>query len=137
LNKLHLTRFDYKNKKTQIKNFYTLTDEAPLLATYSFYLLYKHLQELLTLKLKLETFLYGRILSNFQNFDRRAKTGDSLLELGQLATTPEANIIKLPNVSASVPQLKQPLLSCNHMVTYQTFQKNLKTMRKNDTSQIF
>jgi isocitrate dehydrogenase len=96
---------------------------TPLLATYSFYLLYKHLQELLTLKLKLETFLYGRILSNFQNFDRRAKTGDSLLELGQL-TTPEANIIKLPNVSASVPQLKQPLLSCNHMVTtYQTFRR--------------
>jgi monomeric isocitrate dehydrogenase len=53
----------------------------------------------------------------FSEFFRRAKTGDSLLELGQLATTPEANIIKLPNVSASVPQLKQPLLSCNHMVT--------------------
>jgi isocitrate dehydrogenase len=98
---------------------------TPLLATYSFLPIVQAFTG--TSDIEIETrdiSLAGRILSNFQNFDRRAKTGDSLLELGQLATTPEANIIKLPNVSASVPQLKQPLLSCNHMVTtYQTFRR--------------
>ena len=51
--------------------------------------------------------LAGRILANFpENLTDSQKTGDALSELGQLATTPEANIIKLPNISASVPQLK-------------------------------
>ena len=52
--------------------------------------------------------LAGRILSNFPEFlNEDQKIGDALSELGQLATTPEANIIKLPNISASVPQLKE------------------------------
>jgi hypothetical protein len=69
LNKLHLTRFDYKKIKndTEIKIFYTLTDEAPLLATYSFYLLYKHLQEL-DIEIETRDILAGRILSNFPEF---------------------------------------------------------------------
>ena len=51
--------------------------------------------------------LAGRILANFpENLTAEQKIGDALTELGQLATTPEANIIKLPNISASVPQLK-------------------------------
>ena len=110
MNKLHLTRFDYKNKKMTQKSkiFYTLTDEAPLLATYSFLPIVQAFTG--TSDIEIETrdiSLAGRILSNFPEFlTEEQKTGDSLLELGQLATTPEANIIKLPNVSASVPQLK-------------------------------
>ncbi|MFV5688291.1 NADP-dependent isocitrate dehydrogenase [Flavobacterium sp. ZT3R25] len=90
------------------KIFYTLTDEAPLLATYSFLPIVQAFTS--TSDIEIETrdiSLAARILANFPEFlTEDQKTGDALLELGQLATTPEANIIKLPNVSASVPQLK-------------------------------
>ena len=90
------------------KIFYTLTDEAPLLATYSFLPIVQAFTS--TSNIEIETrdiSLAGRILSNFPEFLKDdQKTGDALGELGKLATTPEANIIKLPNVSASVPQLK-------------------------------
>ncbi|WP_426065332.1 NADP-dependent isocitrate dehydrogenase [Flavobacterium sp. DSP2-3-1] len=90
------------------KIFYTLTDEAPLLATHSFLPIVKAFTA--TSDIEIETrdiSLAARILSNFPEFlTEDQKTGDALLELGQLATTPEANIIKLPNVSASFPQLK-------------------------------
>lgn len=90
------------------KIFYTLTDEAPLLATYSFLPIVQAFTA--TSDIEIETrdiSLAARILANFPEFlTEDQKTGDALIELGQLATTPEANIIKLPNVSASVPQLK-------------------------------
>jgi isocitrate dehydrogenase len=90
------------------KIFYTLTDEAPLLATYSFLPIVQAFTS--TSDIEIETrdiSLAARILSNFPEFLKEdQKTGDALSELGKLATTPEANIIKLPNVSASVPQLK-------------------------------
>ncbi|WP_268845936.1 NADP-dependent isocitrate dehydrogenase [Flavobacterium aestivum] len=90
------------------KIFYTLTDEAPLLATYSFLPIVQAFTS--TSDIEIETrdiSLAGRILSNFPEFLKDdQKTGDALSELGKLATTPEANIIKLPNISASVPQLK-------------------------------
>lgn len=90
------------------KIFYTLTDEAPLLATYSFLPIVQAFTS--TSNIEIETrdiSLAGRILSNFPEFLKdNQKTADALGELGKLATTPEANIIKLPNVSASVPQLK-------------------------------
>jgi isocitrate dehydrogenase len=93
---------------TKSKIFYTLTDEAPLLATYSFLPIVKAFTA--TSNIEIETrdiSLAGRILANFPEFlKEEQKVGDALSELGQLATTPEANIIKLPNVSASVPQLK-------------------------------
>ena len=96
---------------TKSKIFYTLTDEAPLLATYSFLPIVKAFTG--TSNIEIETrdiSLAGRILSNFSEFLKdNQKTGDALLELGNLATTPEANIIKLPNVSASVPQLKEAI----------------------------
>jgi isocitrate dehydrogenase len=101
---------DYKNKKMTQKSkiFYTLTDEAPLLATYSFLPIVQAFTG--TAAIEIETrdiSLAGRIIANFPEFLTDAqKTNDALAELGQLATTPEANIIKLPNVSASVPQLK-------------------------------
>jgi isocitrate dehydrogenase len=90
------------------KIFYTLTDEAPLLATYSFLPIVQAFTS--TSDIEIETrdiSLAARILSNFPEFLKEdQKTADALLELGKLATAPEANIIKLPNVSASVPQLK-------------------------------
>ncbi len=93
---------------TKSKIFYTLTDEAPLLATYSFLPIVQAFTA--TSDIEIETrdiSLAGRILSNFPEFlKENQKVGDALSELGQLANTPEANIIKLPNVSASMPQLK-------------------------------
>ena len=93
---------------TKSKIFYTLTDEAPLLATYSFLPIVQAFTS--TADIEIETrdiSLAGRILANFPEFlTQDQKAEDSLSELGKLATTPEANIIKLPNVSASVPQLK-------------------------------
>ncbi len=93
---------------TKSKIFYTLTDEAPLLATYSFLPIVQAFTA--TSDIEIETrdiSLASRILANFPEFLKEdQKVGDSLSELGQLANTPEANIIKLPNVSASVPQLK-------------------------------
>ncbi|MBF7090980.1 NADP-dependent isocitrate dehydrogenase [Flavobacterium sp. ALJ2] len=90
------------------KIVYTLTDEAPLLATYSFLPIVQEFTA--TAGIAIETrdiSLVSRILSNFPEYlTDSQKTRDALAELGQLATKPEANIIKLPNISASVPQLK-------------------------------
>ena len=90
------------------KIFYTLTDEAPLLATYSFLPIVQAFTASSDIEIETRDIsLAGRILANFPEFLKEdQKTSDALLELGKLATTPEANIIKLPNVSASVPQLK-------------------------------
>ncbi|QNP41946.1 NADP-dependent isocitrate dehydrogenase [Lysobacter solisilvae (ex Woo and Kim 2020)] len=89
------------------KILYTLTDEAPFLATAS--LLPIVAAYTATAGIAVETrdiSLAGRILSHFPDFLRdEQKIADDLAELGQLATTPAANIIKLPNISASVPQL--------------------------------
>lgn len=89
------------------KIIYTLTDEAPMLATYSFLPIVKAFTA--TSGIEVETrdiSLAGRILANFTEYLKDdQKIGDALAELGQLANTPEANIIKLPNISASIPQL--------------------------------
>jgi len=93
------------------KIFYTITDEAPMLATHSFLPIIKVFTK--TANIEVETrdiSLAGRILSNFPEYLKdNQKVADNLAELGQLATTPEANIIKLPNVSASIPQLKEAI----------------------------
>ena len=93
------------------KIFYTITDEAPMLATHSFLPIIKAFTK--TANIDVETrdiSLAGRILSNFPEYLKDdQKVADNLAELGQLATTPEANIIKLPNVSASIPQLKEAI----------------------------
>lgn len=90
------------------KIVYTLTDEAPLLATYSFLPIVEAFTATAGIEIETEDIsVAARILANFPEFlteDQKVK--DSLAELGKLATAPEANIIKLPNVSASVPQLK-------------------------------
>ena len=93
------------------KIFYTITDEAPMLATHSFLPIIKAFTK--TANIEVETrdiSLAGRVLSNFPEYLKdNQKVADNLAELGQLATTPEANIIKLPNVSASIPQLKEAI----------------------------
>ncbi|WP_413997619.1 NADP-dependent isocitrate dehydrogenase [Flavobacterium sp. W1B] len=90
------------------KIVYTLTDEAPLLATYSFLPIVQAFTATAGIEIETEDIsLAARILANFPEFlDTDQKVKDSLAELGKLATSPEANIIKLPNISASVPQLK-------------------------------
>ena len=90
------------------KIYYTITDEAPMLATHSFLPIVQAFTAPAAIQVETRDIsLAGRILANFpENLTESQKIGDALTELGQLATTPEANIIKLPNISASVPQLK-------------------------------
>ncbi|MCE2594836.1 NADP-dependent isocitrate dehydrogenase [Motilimonas cestriensis] len=93
--------------KPTSKIIYTITDEAPALATYSFLPIVKAFTE--AGKIAVETkdiSLAGRIIANFpENLTEAQRQSDALTELGELAKTPEANMIKLPNISASVPQL--------------------------------
>ncbi|KRF05191.1 isocitrate dehydrogenase [Arthrobacter sp. Soil782] len=90
------------------KIIYTHTDEAPMLATYSFLPIIEAFAS--TAGVEVETrdiSLAGRIIATFGDYlTEEQRIGDALSELGELATKPEANIIKLPNISASVPQLK-------------------------------
>lgn len=90
------------------KIIYTLTDEAPALATYSLLPIVQAFTKAASLAVETRDIsLAGRILANFPDtLKPEQKQKDDLAELGQLAKTPQANIIKLPNVSASVPQLK-------------------------------
>ncbi|PRD48254.1 NADP-dependent isocitrate dehydrogenase [Sphingobacterium haloxyli] len=90
------------------KIIYTKTDEAPLLATYSFLPIVQAFAKTADIEVELRDIsLAGRILANFSEYlAPEQKVSDALAELGQLATKPEANIIKLPNISASIPQLK-------------------------------
>lgn len=90
------------------KIIYTHTDEAPMLATYSFLPIVEAFAS--TAGVEVETrdiSLAGRIIAVFGDYlTPEQQIGDALAELGELAKTPEANIIKLPNISASIPQLK-------------------------------
>jgi len=90
------------------KILWTKTDEAPALATYSFLPIVQAFAKTADIDIEIKDIsLAGRILANvseFLNEDQRVP--DTLSELGAIAMTPEANIIKLPNISASIPQLK-------------------------------
>lgn len=90
------------------KIIYTKTDEAPALATYSFLPIVKAYTSAAQVSVETRDIsLAGRILAHFSDIlSDEQKVGDALAELGDLAKSPEANIIKLPNISASVPQLK-------------------------------
>ncbi len=90
------------------KIVYTRTDEAPALATYSFLPIVQKFTEAANIQIETKDIsLASRILSNFpEKLTDKQKQADALAELGQLAQKPEANIIKLPNISASIPQLK-------------------------------
>ncbi len=93
------------------KIYYTLTDEAPMLATHSFLSIVKAFTKTAAIEIAVpDISLSGRILANFPEFLKEdQKVGDALSELGQLATQPDANIIKLPNISASAPQLEDAI----------------------------
>jgi isocitrate dehydrogenase len=91
-----------------MKIIYTHTDEAPALATKSLLPVVEAFAAVAEVELELRDIsLAGRILAQFpERLSEEQRVADALAELGELAETPEANIIKLPNISASVPQLK-------------------------------
>ncbi|MGY6650520.1 NADP-dependent isocitrate dehydrogenase [Wenyingzhuangia sp. IMCC45574] len=90
------------------KIIYTKTDEAPALATYSLLPIIKAFTNKADIEVETRDIsLAGRILANLSDFlPEDQQVSDALAELGELAKTPEANIIKLPNISASIPQLQ-------------------------------
>jgi isocitrate dehydrogenase len=89
------------------KIIYTFTDEAPALATYAFLPIIKTFTDAAEVAVETSDIsLAGRIIANFpEKLTEAQRQPDALTELGELAKTPEANIIKLPNISASIPQL--------------------------------
>jgi len=93
------------------KIIYTKTDEAPLLATYSFLPIVKAFASTAGIDVELRDIsLAGRILAHFPSYLKDdQKIGDALAELGDWTQSPDANIIKLPNISASIPQLKSAI----------------------------
>ena len=93
------------------KIIYTKTDEAPALATQSFLPIVKAYTKTSGVVIELKDIsLAGRVLAVFPDFlEDNQQIPDDLTELGNLAKTPEANIIKLPNISASIPQLKEAI----------------------------
>lgn len=90
------------------KIIYTITDEAPMLATHSFLPIIKAFTSPAHIEVETRDIsLAGRIIAHFPEYvTAEQRISNDLIELGELAKTPEANIIKLPNISASVPQLK-------------------------------
>ncbi|MFT6855258.1 MAG: isocitrate dehydrogenase [Cyclobacteriaceae bacterium] len=95
----------------QPKIIYTQTDEAPALATYSFLPIIRSFTGPAGVLVETRDIsLAGRILANFSEYlPENQRIADALSELGDLAKTPEVNIIKLPNISASIPQLKNAI----------------------------
>jgi len=93
------------------KIIYTETDEAPALATYSLLPIVQAYSRVAGVEVETRDIsLAGRIIANFpDNLKSEQKQADALAELGELAKTPEANIIKLPNISASIPQLNEAI----------------------------
>ena len=91
-----------------MKIIYTQTDEAPALATHSLLPIVEAFAGVAGVEVELRDIsLAGRILAQFPDrLDDDQAVSDALTELGELAKTPEANIIKLPNISASTPQLR-------------------------------
>ncbi len=90
------------------KIIYTHTDEAPALATYSFLPIVKAFAAVCDVAVETRDIsLAGRVIANFpEDLTEEQRIPDALAELGDLVKTPEANVIKLPNISASIPQLK-------------------------------
>ncbi|WP_444994038.1 NADP-dependent isocitrate dehydrogenase [Aliikangiella sp. IMCC44359] len=96
---------------TSSKIIYTKTDEAPALATYSLLPIIKAFTEAAGVEVETRDIsLSGRVIANFPDYlSQEQQISDALAELGELAKSPEANIIKLPNISASIPQLKETI----------------------------
>ena len=118
------------------KIIYTQTDEAPLLATYSFLPVISAYAAQAGVNVETRDIsLAGRIIAKFP--DRLAeeqRIGDALAELGELATKPEANIIKLPNISASIPQLKATIAELQSQgYDLPAYRENPQTDEERDT----
>src|SRR3954463_11334507 len=94
-----------------MKLIYTYTDEAPALATHSLLPIIEAFAGQAGVDIELRDIsLAGRILAQFgDRLTEEQRVADALSELGELAKTPEANIIKLPNISASIPQIKSAI----------------------------
>jgi len=94
-------------KKSNEKIIYTITDEAPRLATYAFLPIVKKFASVAGIPVETRNIsLASRILANFPEYlTEEQKQSDDLKEIGILVKKPEANIIKLPNISASIPQI--------------------------------
>lgn len=99
---------DYLGMMMTSKIIYTKTDEAPALATYSLLPIIQAYTNAAGVEVETRDIsLAGRVIASFPDYlTEEQRIGDALAELGELAKTPEANIIKLPNISASVPQLR-------------------------------
>lgn len=97
------------------KIIYTKTDEAPALATYSLLPIIRKFASSANIDVELSDIsLAARILANLGDYlDADQKVSDALSELGELTQSPETNIIKLPNISASIPQLKEAIKELN------------------------
>ena len=100
------------NKSTII---YTKTDEAPMLATYSLLPIIRRFASSADIDVELSDIsLAARVLAYFPDYlSEEQKMSDALQELGAMTQDPEANIIKLPNISASIPQLKAAIDELN------------------------
>ena len=94
---------------------YTKTDEAPMLATYSFLPIIRRFASAAGIEVEVSDIsLAARILANFPDYlTDDQKVPDALSELGEMTQDPEANIIKLPNISASIPQLRAAIKELN------------------------
>jgi isocitrate dehydrogenase len=95
---------------TESKIIWTKTDEAPALATYALLPIIQAYASGTGVEIETSDIsLVGRIVATFpDNLSKEQKIPDHLSELGRLVKSPEANIIKLPNISASIPQLEGP-----------------------------
>ena len=104
---LNKTKIQAKSQFMAQKIIYTETDEAPALATYSFLPIVKKFTAAANVDVETRDIsLAARVLAVFPEFMQEdQRVPNALAELGELAKTPEANIIKLPNISASIPQL--------------------------------
>ena len=101
----------FRRHMTTAKIIYTYTDEAPALATHSLLPIIQAFTRAAGIVVETRDIsLAGRILANFpESLTAEQRQADDLTELGELAKTPHANIIKLPNISASIPQLKDAI----------------------------
>ncbi len=105
------TLFNFTTKGHTMKITYTLTDESPALATYSFLPIAKAFLNHADIKVETaDISLSARILAQFpENLAPNQRVEDALSQLGELVKTPNANLIKTPNISASIPQLKNAI----------------------------
>ena len=105
------TLFNFTTKGHTMKITYTLTDESPALATYSFLPIAKAFLNHADIKVETaDISLSARILAQFpESLNPNQRVEDALSQLGELVKTPNANLIKTPNISASIPQLKNAI----------------------------